>query len=69
MSGTRITHSITAQPWAITETNPFGLLRLVRDGDTSLASFTLREEQTLLALLQTRQARREAYAAALAVQG
>lgn len=64
----RISHSVTARAWAVTETNPFGLLQLVREGreDTATVSFTLAEEQRLLAHLQARKARRAAYAEAMA---
>lgn len=67
MTGTRISHSIAARSWAVTETNPFGLLQLAHEGreGTSTMSFTLGEEERLLAHLEARKARRAAYAAAL----
>lgn len=67
MTGTRISHSVTATTWAVTETNPFGLLQLAHEGrdGTATVSFTLAEEQRLLAHLEARKARRAAYATAL----
>lgn len=69
MTGTRISHSVVARTWAVTETNPFGLLQLAREGreGTATVSFTLAEEQRLLAHLEARKARRAAYAEAMAV--
>lgn len=69
MTGTHISHSVTACTWAVTETNPFGLLMLACEGhsDAWVATFTLAEEERLLAHLEGRKARRAAYAEAMAV--